>query len=221
MEETTVLKLFKQFTNGTVDLFGLKCIPVDVTIHGSTYTTGELRYQIDFEIENPSNISYFGPIVYEELSELVFSFSEYINIKVATRILWGDHRTKFHLNGEIRNKIQKVFDSVKNINFTTGTPFVGYKRWVIQVKSIGIGPASWDDDAYYIQNKVEALSATKNGEPVSVDDAINEYFEVFLYEKETYYESEHLYSKIDSIITQYPLLNADYIATYYDTKFTQ
>jgi hypothetical protein len=216
MTETTVLNLFKEFTSSTVDLFGLKCTP---TVINSIYKSGESKYQIGFEIENPSNVSYFGPIVYEELLELVNSFGEYINIKVVPIILWGHHRTKFHLNSEIRNKIQKVFDSVKEIKFTTGTPFVGYRRWVIQVESIGIGPSSWDDDAYYIQNKVKGLSATKNDESVSVDDAINEYFEVFLYEKETYYESEHLYSKIDSIITQYPLLNADYIATYYDTKF--
>jgi hypothetical protein len=216
MTETTVLNLFKEFTNGTVDLFGLKCIPVVIN---SIHESGESTYQIGFEIENPSNISYFGPIVHEELLELVNSFGEYINIKVAPIILWGHFRTKFHLNGEIRNKIQKVFDSVKEIKFTTGTPFIGYKYWVIQVKSIGIGPSSWDDDAYYIQNKVKGLSATKNDESVSVDDAIDEYFNVFLYEKETYYESEHLYSKLDSIITKYPLLNADYIATYYDTKF--
>jgi hypothetical protein len=216
MTEATVLKLFKEFTNGAVDLFGLKCTPIVIN---SIHEPEESTYHIGFEIENPSNVSYFGPIVHEELLELVNSFGEYINIKVVPIILWGQHRTKFHLNGEIRNKIQKVFDSVKEIKFTTGTPFVGYRRWVIQVESIGIGPSSWDDDAYYIQNKVKGLSATKNDESVSVDDAIDEYFNVFLYEKETYYESEHLYSELDSIITKYPLLNADYIATYYDTKF--
>jgi hypothetical protein len=216
MTETTVLNLFKEFTNGAVDLFGLKCTPIVIN---SIHEPEESTYHIGFEIENPSNVSYFGPIVHEELLELVNSFGEYINIKVVPIILWGQHRTKFHLNGEIRNKIQKVFDSVKEIKFTTGTPFVGYRRWVIQVESIGIGPSSWDDDAYYIQNKVKGLSATKNDESVSVDDAIDEYFNVFLYEKETYYESEHLYSELDSIITKYPLLNANYIATYYDTKF--
>jgi len=216
MTEATVLKLFKEFTNGAVDLFGLKCTPIVIN---SIHEPEESTYHIGFEIENPSNVSYFGPIVHEELLDLVNSFGEYINIKVVPIILWGQHRTKFHLNGEIRNKIQKVFDSVKEIKFTTGTPFVGYRRWVIQVESIGIGPSSWDDDAYYIQNKVKGLSATKNDESVSVDDAIDEYFNVFLYEKETYYETEHLYSELDSIITKYPLLNADYIATYYDTKF--
>jgi hypothetical protein len=216
MTEATVLKLFKEFTNGAVDLFGLKCTPIVIN---SIHEPEESTYHIGFEIENPSNVSYFGPIVHEELLDLVNSFGEYINIKVVPIILWGQHRTKFHLNGEIRNKIQKVFDSVKEIKFTTGTPFVGYRRWVIQVESIGIGPSSWDDDAYYIQNKVKGLSATKNDESVSVDDAIDEYFNVFLYEKETYYESEHLYSELDSIITKYPLLNANYIATYYDTKF--
>ena len=103
MQESTVLNLFKEFTNGTVDLFGLKCIPVVIN---NIHESGESTYQIGFEIENPSNVSYFGPIVHEELLELVNSFGEYINIKVVPIILWGHHRTEFHLNGEIRNKFK-------------------------------------------------------------------------------------------------------------------
>ena len=73
MTETTVLNLFKEFTNGTVDLFGLKCIPAVIN---SIHESGESTYQIGFEIENPSNVPYFGPIVHEELFELVNSFGE-------------------------------------------------------------------------------------------------------------------------------------------------
>ena len=43
----------------------------------------------------------------------------------------------------------------------------------------------------------------------------------FLENKEIYWETDNLYSKIDSIIVtqKYPLLSQDYIATYYDTRF--
>ena len=217
MTETTVLNLFKEFTNGTVDLFGLKCIPAVIN---SIHESGESTYQIGFEIENPSNVSYFGPIVYEELFELVNSFGEYINIKVTPIILWGHNRTEFHLNGEIRNKIQKVFDSVRELKFTTGTPFVGHKRWTIQIKSTGLKTRYYDAEAYYIDNTVVPISATKNGENVDVDEAINTYIDDFLaHYAEPYYETEEYYGDVDGVISQYPLLYADYVATYYDTKF--
>jgi hypothetical protein len=85
VQESTVLNLFKEFTNGTVDLFGLKCTP---TVINSIHESGESTYQIGFEIENPSNVSYFGPIVYEELFELVNSFKTYISRQVNVFILW-------------------------------------------------------------------------------------------------------------------------------------
>jgi hypothetical protein len=135
-------------------------------------------------------------------------------------ILWGHHRTEFHLNGEIRNKIQKVFDSVRELKFTTGTPFVGHKRWTIQIKSTGLKTSYYDGDAYYIDNTVVPISATKNGENVDVDEAINTYIDDFLaHYAEPYYETEEYYGDVDGVISQYPLLYADYVATYYDTKF--
>jgi hypothetical protein len=97
VQETTVLNLFKEFTNGTVDLFGLKCIPAVIN---SIHESGESTYQIGFEIENPSNVSYFGPIVHEELFELVNSFGEYINIKVKY--------TKFLIQSENSNSQQEL-----------------------------------------------------------------------------------------------------------------
>ena len=54
-----------------------------------------------------------------------------------------------------------------------------------------------------------------------MNEAIYQYKDEFLPKVETYYESEEYYNKIDEIITKHPLLNADYIATYYDTRFIQ
>ena len=132
--------------------------------------------------------------------------------------MWG-YTPKFYLNDEIRDKIQKVFDSVKEIKFTTGTPFIGYERWIIQIESIGLLPQYFDGESFYIANKAVPILATKNDEPTDVNDTITEYIDGYLIHKETYYETEEYYSEIDSIITKYPLLNANYVATYYDTKF--
>ena len=72
---------------------------------------------------------------------------------------------------------------------------------------------------WYIDNKVKLISATLNGEKTNVIDAVEEYIDNYLYNKETYYETEMYYVNIDSILNQEPLLKADWIATYYNTKF--
>ena len=78
----------------------------------------------------------------------------------------------------------------------------------------------WEDDEnYYIDNKVKPISATLNGKKTDVIDAIEEYIDNYLYNKETYYETEMYYINIDSILNQEPLLKADWIATYYKNEF--
>ena len=211
ISEEKLLKLFKKFAGETVNLFGLVCVPFVVKF--------KEIHQIVFTIQNPNDVSYFYSIVEDELLDIVNEFGGYISTKFELNIMWG-YTPKFYLNGETRGKIQKVFDSVKKIKFTTGTPFIGYERWIIQIESIGLLPKYFDSDSFYIDNKAVPILATKNGQKIDVKDAIEKYIDVFLpAQNETYYESEEYYEEIDTIITQYPLINADYVATYYDTKF--
>ena len=150
--------------------------------------------------------------------DIVQEFGEYVTYKFTPEVSWND-TPKFYLNNETKNKIQKVFDSVREIKFTTGTPFVGYKRYVINIESVGMRLGWEDAETYYIDNKVKLISATLNGEKTDVVDVIEEYIDNYLYFKETYYETEEYYLDIDSILNQEPLLKADWIATYYNTKF--
>lgn len=222
MKEEKILKLFKNFVGEEVNIFGLQCIPVGVGEYGSDGSWDPNPFHpIHFKIKNPNNVSYFYAIVYEELLELLEEFTQYINIRLRPNIIWEDAQPKFYLNDETRNKIQKVFDSVRKIEFTTGNLDVGYKRYVIEISSIGFNNKYFDLESFYIQNKVVSISATKNGKNVDVNEAIYQYKDEFLPKVETYYESEEYYKKIDEIITKHPLLNADYIVTYYDTKFIQ
>jgi hypothetical protein len=154
----------------------------------------------------------------DDILDILTEFEDYVGIKLDTHILW-DEQPKFYLNEKVKNQIQNVFDSVREIKFTTGTPFIGYKRWIIQIESIGLKTRHYDPEAYYIDNTVVAISATKNGENVDVNEAINEYIDEFLPQAEIYYETEEYYQDIDQVIAQYPLLSADYVATYYETKF--
>ena len=218
MDRDKLLKLFKRFAGDEIDLHGLKCIPVRVGEEIISKRHNKPYYPIEFKIENPNDVPYFNSIVNEELLDIVMEFEEYINLKLTTRVLW-DQEPRFYLNDETKDQIQKVFDSVREIKFTTGTPFVGYKRWAIQIESVGLKNKHFDDDAYYIDNNVVPLSATKDNENVDINEAINTYIDEFFPLVETYYESEEYYRGVDQVITQYPLLNADYVATYYDTKF--
>jgi hypothetical protein len=216
MNKEKILKLFKNFVGEEVNISGLQCIPVGVGEYGShnsimgTGWNPNPYHQIHFKIKNPNNVCYF----YAE-------FTQYISIKLRPNIIWEDTQPKFYLNDETRNKIQKVFDSVKEIKFTTGNLDGDGKEYVIEINSIGFNNKHFDLESFYLQNKVVPISATKNGENVDVSEVIYKYIDEFLPKVETYYESEEYYKKIDEIITKHPLLNADYIATYYDTKFIQ
>jgi hypothetical protein len=217
MEQEKILKLFKRFVGDEIDLHGLKCIPVIV---GEKIVDRYSKpyYPVGFKIENPNDVSYFWSIVDDDILDILTEFEDYVGIKLDTKILWGE-QPKFYLNEKVKNKIQKVFDSVKEIKFTTGTPFVGHRRWVINIKSVGFKTEYFDADSFYIKNTVVPISATKNGENVDVNEAINEYIDEFLPQAEIYHETEKYYQDIDQVIKQYPLLSADHVATYYDTKF--
>ena len=218
MDQEKLLKLFKRFAGDEIDLYGLKCIPVKVGEEIISKRHSKPYYPIEFKIENPNDVSYFHPIVEDDLLDIVMEFEEYVGLKLTTKLLW-DEQPEFYLNDKTRDQIQKVFDSVREIKFTTGTPFIGYKKWEIQIESVGLKPKYFDQDSYYIDNTVVPLSATKNGENVDVNEAINDYIDEFLPHQETYYETEGYYKAVDQLINQHPLLNADYVATYYDTKF--
>ena len=218
MEKSTILKLFKQFAGTIVNLHGLECVPVKVEEEIISKKHNKPYYPIEFKIENPNKVSYFYSIVEEELLDIVEKFGEYINYKFTPEVSWDD-TPKFYLNNETRNKIQKVFDSVRKIEFTTGTPFIGYKKYVINIESVGIKLYLEDSETYYIDNKVEPISATLNGEKTDVIDAVEEYIDNYLYNKETYYETEKYYVGIDTILNQEPLLRADWVATYYNNEF--
>lgn len=218
IDQEKILKLFKRFAGDEIDLHGLKCIPVRVGEEIISKRHVKPYYPIEFKIENPNDVSYFISIVEEELLDIVMEFEEYINLKLTTKVLWGE-QPEFYLNYKTKDQIQKVFDSVREIKFTTGTPFIGYKKYVINIESVGLKTKHFDDDSYYIDNTVIPLSATLNGENVDVNEAINEYIDDFLPHQETYYETEGYYKGVDQVINQYPLLNDNYVASYYDTKF--
>ena len=216
MNQEKILKLFKNFAGDEIDLYGLKCIPVKVG--QETKKNNKSFYPIQFVIKNPNKVSYYYSIIQELLDDIVIEYGQFVSYEFFVEVMWND-LPKFYLSNKTRNKIQKVFDSVRKIEFTTGTPFIGYNKYVINIESVGMKLYIEDSETYYIDNKVEPISATLNGEKTDVGDAVEEYIDNYLYNKETYYETEKYYVGIDTILNQEPLLKADWIATYYNNKF--
>ena len=216
MDTEKILELFKKYAGDKINLYGLIVTPV--LVEHSLKTKGE--YNIFFGFKNPNNVSYHTIIVENELSEDVESFESIINEKINTYLLPSIKRG-LYFNNELKEKIQNVFDSVKIIKFVTGTPFIGYERYEIHVESVSFKTYAYDDDSFYIENNVKALKATKNGEEIDIQESIVEYIDGFLPGVESYWETENLYSPIDSILNDYPLLTDrwSHITSYYDTKF--
>jgi hypothetical protein len=216
MEQEKILKLFKQFAGDVIDIRGLKLTPT--AIGKRTRRLGKLEIQnvMYFNISNPNQLSYFTPLVEEELNDVVVSFEGYINEEIF--INFNDNVKKgLVLNNKTIKEIKQVFDEL---------PFISFQVWVgqsndptnyrIYGKNIDIS-TNWDNDEFSINNIFKPTKATCDGEVMDIKEAL-EYYDDFLQGVETYWESETHYSKIDSIITKNPLLNADWIATYYNTK---
>lgn len=218
MDNEKILKLFKQFAGDPLDIKGLVVTPVKVE---PSFKRKD-RTNMYFRVQNPNDVSYFSPIVENYIYDETEEFGNFINEKIDVFFV-PSFKEGIYLSEELKSKIQKVFDSVKVIEFTTGTPFIGYKRYKLFIESVGVSTAFWDNDSFYIMNNVRAVRAEKNGDWWDPKVVVSEYIDGFLIDKENYWETENLYSQIDNILNDYPLFTDPYgnTAGYYDTKFIQ
>lgn len=218
MDNEKILKLFKQFGGDPLDIKGLVVTPVKV----EKWPRSGQGVNMYFRVKNPNDISYFSPIVENYILDETDNFGEFVNQKIGVYFV-PSFKEGIYLSEELKSKIQKVFDSVKVIEFTTGTPFIGYERYKLFIESVGVSTSFWDNDSFYIMNNVKAVRAEKNGDWWDPKVVVSEYIDGFLIDKENYWESENLYHPIDNILNDYPLFTDPYgnTAGYYDTKFIQ
>ena len=218
MDEEKILKLFRQFAGDPLDIHGLVVTPVKV--EPSVRRNG--RTNMYFKVQNPNDVSYFSPIVENYIYDETEDFGDFVNEKIDVFFV-PSFKQGIYLNDELKSKIQKVFNSVKEINFTLGTPFIGYERYKLFIKSVGVSTSYWDNESFGLYNNVKVVRAEKDGEWWDPKVVVSEYLNVFLPDKESYWETENLYSQIDHIISDYPLFIDLYgnISGYYDTKFIQ
>jgi hypothetical protein len=218
MDNKKILNLFKQFAGDPLNIKGLVVTPIKVepSLRRDNMTN------MYFSVKNPNDVSYFSPIVENYIYDETADFEQFVNEKIDVYFV-PSFKTGIYLNEELKSKIQKVFDSVKVIEFTTGTPFIGYERYKLFIESVGVSTAYWDEETFYIINNVRAVRAEKNGDWWDPKVVVSEYLNVFLPDKESYWEAENLYKQIDYILDDYPLFVDLFSNTsgYYDTKFIQ
>ena len=218
MDNEKILKLFKQFAGDPLDIKGLVVTPVKV--EPSVRRNGKTNMY--FRVQNPNDVSYFSPIVENYIYDETDDFGDFVNEKIDVFFV-PSFKQGIYLNEELKSKIQKVFDSVKVIEFTTGTPFIGYERYKLFIESVGVSTSYWDNESFGLYNNAKVVRAEKDGEWWDPKAVLSEYFNIFLPDKESYWETENLYPQIDNILNNYPLFKDPYnnVSGYYDTKFIQ
>ena len=184
MDNEKILNLFKKFAGDPLEIKGLVATPVKVE---PSFKRKD-RTNMYFRVQNPNDVSYFSPIVQNYIYDETEEFGDFINEKIDVFFV-PSFKLGVYLNEELKSKIQKVFDSVKVIEFTTGTPFIGYERYKLFIKSVGVSTAYWDDESFYIINNVRLKGAEKNGEPCDPNEALDRYTEEFLPEQDNFWES--------------------------------
>lgn len=217
MDNEKILKLFKQFAGDPLDIHGLMVTPVKVEPSVRRDFNMTNMY---FRVENPNDVSYFSPVVENYIYDETGDFESFVNEKIEVYFV-PSFKQGVYLNDELKSRIQKVFDTVKVIEFTLGTPFIGYDRYKLFIKSVGVSTGYWDEEKLYIINKVKAVRAEKNGDWWDPKVVVSEYLDVFLPSEEYWWETENLYIQIDDILNEDPLLRDPDVAYYYDTKFIQ
>ena len=218
IDNEKILNLFKQFAGDPLDIHGLVVTPVKVEPN----VRRNSRTNMYFKVQNPDDVSYFSPIVENYIYDETGDFEKFVNKEIEVFFV-PSFKEGIYLNDELKSRIQKVFDSVKVIEFTTGTPFIGYKRYKLFIESVGVSTGYWDEETFYIMNNVKVVRAEKNGDWWDPKVVVSEYLNDFLPDKESYWETENLYSQIDNILNNYPLIRDPYGNNlgYYDTKFNQ
>jgi hypothetical protein len=215
MEPTQVKQLF-------IDLFGKK-----IEIYGLSVALSNVEfietlniYEFNFNIINPYDVSYYITPVEWEIQELIEEFINYVDVRINSNIFLNTNQGDLYFNQEKTKEIENAFKQVDTIKFTTGTPFIGYKRYELKIKSVGY-KKYFRHEQIQLDNVSKPISATKNGDPCDLDEAIIQYYEEFLPQNETYWESEHIYQHLDQVLSSIPSIGNNDILLSYSTTLSR
>lgn len=212
MEPTQVKQLFIDLFGKKINVYGLSVALSNVEFIETLNT-----YEFNFNIINPYDVSYYITPVEWEIQELIDEFNKYVDVRINSNIFLNTNQSGLYFNQEKTKEIENAFKQVDTIKFTTGTPFIGYRRYEIKIKSVGY-KKGFEHEQIWLENIIKPIGATKNGEPCDIDEAIIQYYEEFLPQNETYWESEHLYQHLDQVLSSIPSISNNDILLEYSTR---
>ena len=212
MEPTQVKQFFINLFGKKLDIYGLS-----VALSNVEFIETSNIYEFDFNIINPYDVSYYITPVEWGVQELIDEFINYVDVRINSNIFLNTKQGDLYFNKEKSEEIKNAFNGVNTIEFATGTPFIGYNRYKVKIKSVGY-KKGYEHEQIWLDNVIKPISATKNGEPCDVDDAIFQYYEEFLPQQDTYWESEHLYQHLDQVLSSIPSIGNNDILLEYSTE---
>ena len=215
MEPTQVKQLFIDLFGKKIDVYGLS-----VALSNVEFIETLNIYEFNFNIINPYNVSYYITPVEWEIQELIDEFNKYVDVRINSNIFLNTNQGELYFNQEKTKEIENSFKQVDTIKFTTGTPFIGYKRYELKIKSVGY-KKYFRHEQIQLDNVSKPISATKNGDPCDLDEAILQYYEEFLPQNETYWESEHIYQHLDQVLSSIPSIGNNDILLSYSTTLSR
>jgi hypothetical protein len=215
MEPTQVKQLFIDLFGKKIDVYGLS-----VALSNVEFIETLNIYEFNFNIINPYDVSYYITPVEWEIQELIDEFNKYVDVRINSNIFLNTNQGELYFNQEKTKEIENTFKQVDTIKFTTGTTFIGYKRYELKIKSVGY-KKYFRHEQIQLDNVSKPISATKNGDPCDLDEAILQYYEEFLPQNETYWESEHIYQHLDQVLSSIPSIGNNDILLSYSTTLSR
>lgn len=215
MEPTQVKQLFIDLFGEKIEIYGLFVVLEVVELIKSTEFSK--TYEFNFVITNPNDVSYYTVPIEWEIQELIDEFTNYVDVTVSYLLFLQTGKDNLYFNKEKTKEIENTFKKVDTIKFTTGTYLSDYKRYEIKIKSVGY-KKGYEHEQIWLDNVIKPISATKNGEVCDIDEAILQYYEEFLPQQETYWESEFLYQHLDQVLSSIPSIGNNDILLEYSTE---
>lgn len=215
MEESQAKQLFIDLFGKEFEIYGL--LVKLISVHYGEVKNSNKTYYFSFEITNPNDVSYYSLPFKWEIDEMLTDFSKYVDVKTKSEIYFDTNQGDLYFNLEKTKEIESSFKKVDTIKFTTGTPFIGYKRYELKIKSVGY-KKGYNYENIWLENIAKPISATKNNEPCDIDEVILQYREEFLPSNETYWESENLYQDLDQVLSSIPSIGNNDILLEYSTS---
>ena len=214
MEESQAKQLFIDLFGKEFKIYGL--LVKLISVHYGEVKKPNKTYYFSFEITNSNDVSYYYLPFKWEIDEMLTDFSKYVDVKTKPEVYFDTNQGDLYFNLEKTKEIERSFKKVGTIKFTTGTPFIGYKRYELKIESVGY-KKGYNYENIWLENIVKPISATKNGEPCEIDEVILQYYEEFLPQQETYWESENLYQHLDQVLSTIPSIGNNDILLEYST----